>query len=109
MAKRGLHGLVMRLDAEGPAPADREAAYPGDVQRHNVASISRFASDQAHDLGNRLIAVTFCLKHLRGHQRTKELEELAEQGFRDAEQGLDAMRQYMQAMRVLQKSKARHD
>jgi hypothetical protein len=99
MSKRSLHRLV---DAKSPPPVEDAAASEGDVQHHTVASIKRFASDQAHHLGNRLIAVTFCLKHLRGHQRTKELEEMVEQGFRDAEQGLEAMRQYMQAMRVLQ-------
>lgn len=105
MSKRSLRRQARRLDAEAAAHFGEKSAHEEGAQRHNVAAISQFAYDQAHNLGNRLIAVTFCLKHLRGQQRNKELEEMAEQGFRDAEQGLDAMRQYTRAMRVLQKAK----
>ena len=101
MSHRIAPRLVTPLDAERPAPVGDKAIDEDEVRRRTVASVGRFASDEAHRLGNLLIALTFCLKQLRGRQRTHELEELAERGFRDAEQSMEAMRQYMQATRVL--------
>jgi hypothetical protein len=55
----------------------------------------------AHDLGNLLIAISFCLKHLRGSQRTAELEEMVERALQDADQGVEATRSIVQATRAL--------
>jgi metal-sulfur cluster biosynthetic enzyme len=58
-------------------------------------------SRNAHDLGNLLIAISFCLKHLRGCQRTSELEDMVERALHDAEQGIEATRSLVQATRAL--------
>lgn len=55
----------------------------------------------AHDLGNLLIAISYCLKHLRGRQRTDELERMLERGLHDAEQGVEATRSLVHATRAL--------
>jgi hypothetical protein len=55
----------------------------------------------AHDLGNLLIAISFCLKRLRGGQRTAELDELVERALQDAEQGVEATRSLVQTTRAL--------
>jgi hypothetical protein len=65
--------------------------------RKTRADLSR----DAHDLGNLLLAISFCLKHLRGHQRTAELEEMVERALQDADQGVEATRSIVQATRAL--------
>jgi hypothetical protein len=72
-----------------------------------MASIDRFAGDQVHDLGNLLIGIAFCLKQLRGSQRTKELEEVVEQAAKAADQGVEAVRGLLQATRLLLKMASR--
>lgn len=101
MSNRGTPRLVTSLDAERLAPAVDQTIDEQDVRCRTMASVGRFASDEAHRLGNLLIALTFCLRQSRGRQRTQELEKMLERGFRDAEQSMEAMRQYVQATRVL--------
>lgn len=76
-------------------------------QRHTLVSPQQWKirkSDlirDAHDLGNLLIAISFCLKHLRGCQRTDELEKMVERALHDAEQGVEATRSLVHATRAL--------
>ena len=98
MPNRKVPRPVMWLDAERLGSI---VDKPTCAQRRTMASIGQFASDQAHHLGNLLLGVTFCLKQLRGRQQNQELEHMVERGFQDAEQGIEAMRQYMQATHAL--------
>jgi hypothetical protein len=72
-----------------------------DVRRQTLAGICRCAGEEAHDLGNLLLAITFCLRQLRGRQHTGELEEMVERASEEAEQGVEAARGLMQATRML--------
>jgi hypothetical protein len=88
-----------------PVTWRRKAAPDGDAQLQfqSMASVGRFAGDQVHDLGNLLIGIAFCLKQLRGFQRTKELEEAVEQAAKAADQGVEVVRGLLQATRLLLK------
>jgi hypothetical protein len=74
---------------------------PHTFDSHEQRKIRELARRDAHDLGNLLIAISFCLKHLRGRQRTAELEEMVERALQDAEQGVDATRSLVQTTGAL--------
>jgi hypothetical protein len=85
----------------GPAIGGEDAFSGDEARRRSVANLGRIASGEAHDLGNWLIGIVFCLKRLRGCQRSEELEEIIEQALHAADQGLDTMRALLQATRVV--------
>jgi hypothetical protein len=101
-----IKSLAMAPDeAVRPVTWRRKAPSDDGAQHHSqaMASIGQFAGDQVHDLGNLLIGIGFCLKQLRGSQRTKELEEVVEQAAKAADQGVEAVRGLLQATRLLLK------
>jgi signal transduction histidine kinase len=86
-----------------PVIRRRQATSDNKAQHQSRASVGRFAGDQIHDLGNLLIGIAFCLKRLRGSQRTEELEELVEQAANAADQGVEAVRALLRATHLLLK------
>jgi hypothetical protein len=76
-------------------------------QRHTLDSPRRRKIHEldlirdAHDLGNLLIAISYCLKHLRGRQRTDELDNMVERALHDAEQGVETTCSLVRAKRAL--------
>ncbi len=93
---------VMALNAEHSAAAEKPQ-QENDMRHQTMESIGRRAGDEAHDLGNTLVAIAFCLKQLRGRQRTEELDAMVERGLQVAEQGIQATRSLLHAARALQR------
>jgi hypothetical protein len=85
----------------GPAVCGGGASSGGEARRQSMANVGRIASGEAHELGNLLVGIAFCLKRLRACQRSEERDEILEQALRATDQGFDATRALLRAMRVV--------
>lgn len=94
----GIKSILRAPDTAARPAIRRRNATTSDDEAQRVGC---FAGDQAHDLGNLLIGITFCLKRLRGCQRTEELEEIVEQALQATDHGVEAGRALLQATHML--------
>jgi hypothetical protein len=85
----------------GPAVCGGDAFSGDEARRQSMANVGRIASGEAHELGNLLVGIAFCLKRLRACQRSEERDEILEQALHATDQGLDATRALLRAMRVV--------
>jgi hypothetical protein len=94
-----------RIDpvAVDPANYGEGASSSDEARRRSIANVGRIASGEAHELGNLLIGIAFCLKRLRGCQCAEEREEIIEQALNAADQGLDVTRALLHATRAVLK------
>jgi len=99
----GIKSVLSVPDTAAPPAIRQRQATTSDDEAQRVG---RFARDQAHDFGNLLIGITFCLKRLRGCQRTEELEEFVEQALQAADHGVEAGRALLQATHMLMRKMA---